>query len=53
MALVLEKEHWEVVSVPAIAEEAQTDVIDTPLGSRLFTCRAGDLLHPEREFHAT
>jgi hypothetical protein len=31
---VLEQEAWEVVSFPAIAEEDQADVIESPFGSR-------------------
>jgi predicted phage terminase large subunit-like protein len=46
---VLEQEHWDVLSFPAIAEENEIHVIESVLGSRLFTRRAGEALHPERE----
>lgn len=46
---VLAQEKWEVVSFPAIAEQDEEHLIDTPLGTRRFKRRAGDVLHPERE----
>jgi len=50
---VLEREKWEVVSFPAIAEEDEVHRIESPLGNRQFIRKAGDILHPERESHAT
>lgn len=50
---VLEQEDWDVVSFPAIAEQDETFVIESPLGRRLFRRRVGDALHPERETLAT
>jgi len=50
---VLEHGDWEVLSFPAIAEEDETHVIDTPLGRRLFTRRVGDILQSERESRET
>jgi predicted phage terminase large subunit-like protein len=46
---VLEQEDWEVLSLPAIAEQDETHVIVNPFGTRLFKRKAGDALHPERE----
>jgi predicted phage terminase large subunit-like protein len=46
---VLEQEKWEVLRFPAIAEQDEEYVIDTPLGNRRFRRRTGELLHPERE----
>ncbi len=46
---VLEHSNWEVLSFPAIAEEDETHLIETPLGRRLFTRRVGDILQSERE----
>jgi predicted phage terminase large subunit-like protein len=46
---VLEQEQWEVLSFSAIAEQDETHVIESPLGRRLWTRRAGEPLHPERE----
>jgi predicted phage terminase large subunit-like protein len=50
---VLEQEPWEVLSLPAIAEEDQEYPIESPLGNRVFRRRAGTALHPEREALAT
>src|SRR5271156_5523103 len=50
---VLEQENWEVVSFPAIAEQDEEHLIRTPFGSKRFTRREGDLLHPERESRET
>jgi len=50
---VLAQEDWELVRFPAIAEDDETQVIDTALGRRCFTRRRGEALHPEREPLAT
>jgi predicted phage terminase large subunit-like protein len=46
---VLGLEPWKVIRFPAIAEEDETHVIETPYGTRRFRRRAGEALHPERE----
>lgn len=47
---VLGLEPWKVIRFPAIAEEDETHVIETPDGTRRhFQRRAGEALHPERE----
>jgi predicted phage terminase large subunit-like protein len=46
---VLDGEPWKLVRFPAIAEEDETHVIETPYGTRRFRRRAGEALHPERE----
>ena len=46
---VLGLEPWKVIRFPAIAEEDESHVIETPYGTRLFRRRAGEALHPERE----
>jgi predicted phage terminase large subunit-like protein len=46
---VLSTEPWAVVRFPAIAEEDEAHVIQTPYGERRFERRAGEALHPERE----
>jgi predicted phage terminase large subunit-like protein len=46
---VLGVEPWKVIRFPAIAEEEETHVIQTPYGTRRFVRRAGEALHPERE----
>jgi predicted phage terminase large subunit-like protein len=50
---VLEQEDWDVLSFPAIAEEDEIHVIESPFGRRSSRRRAGDALHPERESLAT
>jgi predicted phage terminase large subunit-like protein len=46
---VLGLEPWKVIRFPAIAEEDETHVIQTPYGTRRFDRRAGEALHAERE----
>jgi predicted phage terminase large subunit-like protein len=46
---VLGLEPWKVIRFPAIAEENETHVIQTPYGTRRFERLAGEALHPERE----
>ena len=50
---VLDKEHWEVINLPAIAAEDEQWDYSTPYGSRSRsrsrTRLAGEPLHPERE----
>ena len=46
---VLGLEPWKIIRFPAIAEENEVHVIETPYGTRRFERRAGEALHPERE----
>jgi hypothetical protein len=46
---VLGQEDWEVVRLPAIAEDDETIVVDSLLGPRCFQRRRGEALHPARE----
>ena len=46
---VLEQEEWDVVRFPAIAEEDESFLIETPLGKRTYDRKVGDLLDPNRE----
>jgi predicted phage terminase large subunit-like protein len=46
---VLEQEHWDVLSLPAIAQADECHLIEGPLGRRFFTRKPGDILHPARE----
>ncbi|HJU18898.1 MAG TPA: phage terminase large subunit [Stellaceae bacterium] len=50
---VAAQEPWDVVRFPAIAEEDEAYRVETALGSRRFTRRRGEALHPEREPPAT
>jgi hypothetical protein len=43
------QEAWEVVCYPAIAQEDETHLIETPLETRLVTRAWGEALHSERE----
>ena len=46
---VLAQEAWEIVRFPGIAEDDETQIVDTVLGPQHFTRRRGEALHPERE----
>ena len=46
---VLAQEEWEVVRFPAIAENDESQLVDTLFGPQHFTRRRGEALHPERE----
>jgi hypothetical protein len=46
---VLAQEDWEVVRLPAIAEEDETWAVEPVWWPRRFTRRRGEALHAERE----
>jgi hypothetical protein len=46
---VLAQEPWEIVRLPAIAEDDETYMIEARLESRCVTRQRGEALHPERE----
>jgi predicted phage terminase large subunit-like protein len=46
---VLEQEAWDLVRLPAIAEEDEAHTIRSPYGTRVVGRKAGEALHPERE----
>jgi len=46
---VLEQESWEHVRLPAIAEEDETHIIQSPYRTWVAQRKAGEALHPERE----
>ena len=46
---VRDQEDWELLSFPAIAEENEVHLIESPLGRRWFERKAGEALQPERE----
>jgi predicted phage terminase large subunit-like protein len=46
---VLSLEQWNVIRFPAIAEEDEVHVIQTPYGKQIFERRSGEALHPDRE----
>ena len=50
---VLAQEKWDVLSFPAIAECEETFCIETIGGSRQYTRKVGDVLHPARESQET
>ena len=46
---VMAQDNWEVLSFPAIAEEDESHVIESPLGRHRWQRKAGEALQPERE----
>jgi predicted phage terminase large subunit-like protein len=46
---VLERGGWEVLNFPAIAEEDECHVVESIFGTRTYTRKAGEALHPQRE----
>lgn len=46
---VMDREPWEVLSLPAIAIEDESYLIESPLGDHLYRRKAGAALHPERD----
>jgi len=53
VAHVQESEAWDVLSFPAVAEEARTYPISTPYGRKLITREVGEVLQPSRVSEAT
>src|SRR5271154_6159009 len=43
----MERESWEVLSLPAIAIEDERCLIESPYGTREYCRAAGEALHPE------
>ncbi len=50
---VICQEDWEVLSFPAIAQENELHLIESPLGRRRFVRKFGDVLEPNRESRLT
>jgi hypothetical protein len=46
---VLGQEDWEIARLSAIAEDDETIVVNSLLGTRSFQRRRGEALHPARE----
>jgi predicted phage terminase large subunit-like protein len=46
---VLAQEDWDILRLPAIAEDDESIAVDTRLGPRRFDRRRGEALHPVRE----
>ena len=46
---VMARETWELLSLPAIAEEDECHQFNCSFGEDVFTRRAGEALHPERD----
>jgi len=46
---VLTQEPWEVVRLPAIADQDELHRVETVFGRQSFGRKAGEALHPERE----
>jgi hypothetical protein len=50
---VIEREQWDVLSLPAIAQHDEYYPFEGALQNGAFTRRAGEALHPERDSVAT
>jgi predicted phage terminase large subunit-like protein len=50
---VLDREQWDVLSLPAIAVENESHTIDNVLGVWTYSRRIGEVLHPERDSFET
>jgi predicted phage terminase large subunit-like protein len=46
---VLAQEPWEVVRIPAIADDDEVHQVETVFGRQSFGRKAGEAMHPERE----
>jgi len=46
---VLAQEDWEVVRLPALAEEDEEHRVETVFGGQCFGRKTGEALQPERE----
>jgi len=46
---VLEQEDWDLIRLPAVAEEDETHIISTPYCTKTVRRQIGEALHPERE----
>jgi predicted phage terminase large subunit-like protein len=46
---VTQRERWEVLALPAVAEEDERYEIITPYGLRSIVRREGEAMHPDRE----
>ncbi len=46
---VMDREDWEVLSLPAVAVEDESFLYQSLLGGGRFTRKAGEALHPERD----
>ena len=50
---LMEQGGWERLSLPAIAEEDEVHVVETPFGRQEFSRAAGEALQPDRESLST
>jgi predicted phage terminase large subunit-like protein len=50
---VRDQHDWDVLSFPAIAEEDEVHLIESPLGRRQFERKTGGVLQPDRESMVT
>ena len=46
---LLSQGEWRLIRFPAVAEENEHHIIETPYGRKEFKRREGEALHPERE----
>jgi len=45
----MEREPWEVLSLPAIAQQDEDYLIESPFGNFAYVRKTGEALHPERD----
>ncbi len=50
---VMDQAKWDVLSFPAIAQEDEVHLIESPLGRRRFERKKGEVLEPKRESKPT
>lgn len=46
---VTAREPWDILALPAIAQQEEKYLIESPFGSSFFTRKTGAALHPERD----
>ena len=46
---LIQQGEWHVLKFPAIAEENETYIVQTPYGRKIFSRQEGEALHPQRE----
>jgi predicted phage terminase large subunit-like protein len=50
---VMDREEWELLSLPAIAEHDENYLIESPFGTKPYVRKTGEALHPERDLLKT
>lgn len=45
----MDREEWELLSLPALAERDEDNLIESPFGDKRYLRKTGEALHPERD----